>query len=67
MEKKLADLQKRELDNEIAKRLKFSQGTIDMFIEKDELDMIIADSKDYHITDKYILASIDRNGNQGSS
>lgn len=66
LEKKLVNLQRREIDKEIAKRLKYSQGTVDAFLEKDQLDLLVASTENSHISDTYILASIDPTGNLGS-
>lgn len=58
----LNSLSKKDIDSEIAKRLKYSQGTVDEFIDTDELDKLMANAA---MSDTYILGRIDKTGNQG--
>lgn len=67
LEKMLSGMQRRDLDAEIAKRLKYSQGTTEEFIDHDELDIFMEGISSEKITDKYILSKIDKTGNQGSN
>lgn len=60
----LSSMNRKDIDSEIAKRLKYSQGTVDNFIDNDELDKLVAS---YPMTDTYILGKIDKTGNQGKT
>ena len=66
LERMLATMQRSDIDKEIAKRLKYSQGTADEFMDKDVLDQIMSGKTAVPITDTYILCKIDKTGNLGS-
>ena len=55
----------KELDPEIAKRLKYNLGSIDEFLDQKELARILAEQTS--IDDMYIISRIDKSGNLGSS
>lgn len=65
LEKRLISLTQKDLDPEIAKRLKYNLGSIDEFLDQKELTRILAEQSS--IDDMYIISRIDKSGNLGSN